>query len=516
MNKKPMSSLSDAARYQAAVSLYQSEDIAGALTTLGPLLEARKDRRADRAQALNLAAACALRLARKPDAERYWRAAIEADPRFAQAHYNLGVLLHGLGRSAQAQACYRDALAVRPDYLDAHNNLCALLKACDRFDDAEQASRAALSMLPDHPVLLHNLGTVLVELGRLAEAEAVYRKALAIEPNYADAKCKLGALLLSHGHFKEGWALFEARYDSRLSDRTALPPNVSYPQWRGESLQGKAVLVWQEQGFGDMIQFGRYLASLKALGAAWITLACAPVLHRLFGGLSGVDAVVDGDSELARAPYDYWTLPLSIAHCTGTTLDSIPTAVYLAPDSALVDKWQRKLAGLSRIKVGLVWKGHAGHGNDRHRSLPSLETLRPLLNTPAISFVSLQKGQAEAEARAFVGGAPILDAGPDIVDFADSAALISQLDLIISVDTAVAHLAGSLGTPCWVMLPATGLDWRWVRGRADSPWYPATMRLFRQPRLGEWGSVVEEVANACLQMSSGRGPTVVAPAAEAG
>lgn len=504
MDGKRSLALSGAARYQAAVSLYGSGNMLEALTTLEPLLEAGMAKRPDHAQSLNLAAACALGLDRKADAERYWRMAIEADPRFAQAHYNLGVLVHGLERWTQAQDAYRRALAIRPEYLDAHNNLCALLKTCGRFSDAEQACRQALSLLPDQPVLLHNLGTVLVELGRLAEAEAAYRRALSIDPNYADAKSKLGALLLSNGCFEQGWALFEARYDPRLTDRTALPPNVSYPQWRGESLQGKAVLVWQEQGFGDMIQFGRYLALLKARGAAWITLACAPVLHRLFGSVAGIDAVVDGNSELARAPYDYWTLPISIARYVGTTLDSIPPAVYLKPDAALVEKWRQTLSGLPGVKVGLVWKGNAAHGNDRHRSLPSLETLRPLLSVPAISFVSLQKGQAEAEARSLDGGAPVLDAGPDIVDFADSAALIAQLDLIVCVDTAVAHLAGSLGTPCWVMLPATGLDWRWVRGRADSPWYPSTMRLYRQAVAGDWAPVVEQIAEACLDVSTRR------------
>ena len=439
---------------------------------------------------------------RKADAQRYWQMAVEADPRFAQAHYNLGVLQHGAEQWAQAEASYRQALDIRPDYLDAHNNLCALLKACDRFAEAEQACRQALSVLPDRPVLLHNLGTVLVELGRLTEAEAAYRKALSIDSHYADAKSKLGALLLSTGRFNEGWAAFEARYDPQLTDRTAFPPNVSYPQWRGQSLQGKAVLVWQEQGFGDMIQFGRYLGLLKALCAAWITLACAPILHRLFSAVPDIDAVVDSNSELARAPYDYWILPLSIPHWVGTTLDWIPPAVYLKPDAELVKKWRHRLSGLARFKVGLVWKGHAGHGNDRHRSLPSLETLRPLLNLPAISFVSLQKGQAEGEAAALVGGPPVLDAVPDIVDFADSAALIAQLDLLICVDTAVAHLAGSLGTPCWVMLPATGLDWRWVRGRTDSPWYPGTMRLFRQARPGEWAPVVEQVARACMEAAA--------------
>lgn len=486
-------------RYQTAVSFYSSGNVHEALTVLDPLIESAALGGNERAQALNLAAACALRLGRKSDAERWWRMAIDADAKFAQAHYNLGVLLQGLERWGQAQACYRSALSLRADYLDVHNNLCALLKATGRLADAEAACRQALSVLPGRAVLLHNLATVLVDLGRMQEAEAAYRKALSIDPQYADAKCKLGALLLSLGRFAEGWALFEARYDPGLSDRTALPPVVGYPQWQGESLQGKAVLVWQEQGFGDMIQFGRYLAALKALGAAWITLACAPVLHRLFATVPGIDAVVDGHSELARAPYDYWTLPLSIPYRVGTVLDSIPPAAYLRPDPALAKKWRNELASLKGLKVGLVWKGHANHGNDRNRSLPSLETLRPLLNVAGVSFVSLQMGQGQDEARTLAAGPAILDAAPGIADFADSAALISELDLVISVDTAVAHLAGALGKPSWVMLPAAGLDWRWVRGRTDSPWYPQTMRLFRQTEPGQWASVIEQVAGASEQ-----------------
>lgn len=503
MDRTPFAPHAGADRYQAAVSLYSSGRVHDALAMLEALIESTTHDRAGRAQALNLAAACALRLERKADAERYWRMAIDADSHFPQAHYNLAVLLHGVARWEQAEAAYRSALALRPDYLDAHNNLCALLKACGRFSEAEAACRRALAILPDHAVLLHHLGTVLVDLGRVREAEAAYRQALALEPHYADAKCKLGALLLSLGQCEEGWTLFEARYDAGLSDRTALPPNVSYPQWQGQSLQGKAVLVWQEQGFGDMIQFGRYLALLKAQGAAWITLACAPVLHRLFATVPGIDAVVDGNAELARAPHDYWTLPLSIPYRMGTTLDSIPPAHYLRPNPDLIEKWRAKLAPLQGWKVGLVWKGHAGHGNDRNRSLASLETLRPLLNVSGMSFVSLQKGQGQTEASALAGGPPILDAAPDMADFADSAALISELDWVISVDTAVAHLAGALGKPSWVMLPAAGLDWRWVRGRADSPWYPRTMRLFRQSEPGQWGPVVEQLANACVEAAAG-------------
>jgi ADP-heptose:LPS heptosyltransferase len=180
-------------------------------------------------------------------------------------------------------------------------------------------------------------------------------------------------------------------------------------------------------------------------------------------------------------------------------VESIPSPAYLKPSAELAARWRERLAPLTGLRVGLVWKGHPGHGNDAHRSLPSLETLAPLLSLSGVSFVSLQKGQGEDEVQPLGGGRRVLDLARDIRDFADSAAVIAQLDLVVCVDTAVAHLAGGLGKPCWVLLPARGTDWRWMRERTDSPWYPGTTRLFRQSRAGDWASVVEEIAEACAE-----------------
>jgi tetratricopeptide (TPR) repeat protein len=487
--------------YQSAVSLYSSGRLREALATLEPLIESSSvDEDTHQAEALNLAAACSLGLNQKSDAESYWRRAIQVKSDYAQVHYNLGVLLHGLNRLPEAELACRRALALRADYAPAHNNLSIVLKELDRLPEAEAACRQALAICADDAAVHHNLGTILVELGRLPDAEASFRKALALQPDHVDAKCKLGALLLSTGRFEEGWQLYEARYDERLTDRHAFAPSVRYPQWRGEGLQGKSVLVWQEQGYGDMIQFGRYLSVLKAQGAAWITLACAPALHRLFGALADVDAVVDGESELARAEHDFWTLPLSIPHRVGTTLESIPFAVYLKPSGELVEKWRARFGPAKKARIGLVWKGNPAHGNDRHRSLPSLATLAPLLSVPGVSFVSLQKGQGETDVQSLEPGQSMVHAGPDIQDFADTAAIIAQLDLVICVDTAVAHLAGGLGKPCWVLLPERATDWRWMQERVDSPWYPGTTRLFRQAARGDWTATIEQVRRACLDV----------------
>ena len=260
-----------------------------------------------------------------------------------------------------------------------------------------------------------------------------------------------------------------------------------------QDLRGKAVLVWQEQGLGDMLMFGRYIPMLKAYGAAWVTLACAPALHRLFSEVSELDAVVDANCALARAEHDFWTLPLSIPRYVGTALESIPPAVYLGPPKERIEKWRARLGPASRPRIGLVWKGNPAHANDSHRSLGSLTELEPLLGVPGVRFVSLQKGAGEDEARALQAKYALTHVGTEIEDFADSAAIISQLDLVICVDTAVAHLAGTLGKPCWVMLPQHDTDWRWLRERTDSPWYPRTVRRLESDDRGPQACVHRKI-----------------------
>ena len=461
-----------------------------------PAREVQDDSHAD---ALNLAGACALAAGAQADAQQYWLRAIEARPTFAQAHYNLGVLLHSRGRHGEAIDAFRSALGIRPDYREAHHNLCVVLKELGMLADAETACRQALAKHPNDAALHHDLGTILRAQDRFDDGEAAFRTALALAPEYPDAKAKLGALLLADGRFDEGWQLFEARHDARLSDRTAFAPEVRFAQWRGEPLLGKAVLVWQEQGLGDMLMFGRYIAMLKAYGAAWVTLACAPALHRLFGEVPELDAVVDANCALARAEHDFWTLPLSIPRYVGTTLESIPAAVYLTPPIDRIDKWRTRLGPASSPRIGLVWKGNPAHANDAHRSVGSLAELEPLLRLRGVRFVSLQKGAGEEEAWASQAKYALTHLGTQIEDFADSAAIISQLDLVICVDTAIAHLAGALGKSCWVMLPQHDTDWRWLRERSDSPWYPGTVRLFRQESAGDWAPTIEAVRRACIE-----------------
>lgn len=438
-------------------------------------------------------------LHRLPEAVEAYQRAVSIHPGYAEIYSNLARALRQLKCLPEAESACRRALAIRPDLADAQFNLGNILADLDHLVDAEAAFRHALALRPGYSEAQNNLGSTLYALNRLSDAEVAYRQALTTSPNYPDARVGLAGLLLSIGKFAEGWRFYEARSDEGNAESNTIPPNVTFPQWRGEPLQGKSVVVWHEQGYGDMIQFGRYLSQLKALGAARITLAYPRELHRLFAALPYVDDVVDSAAALAELNHHFWTFPLSIPLYCGTTLETIPSALYLKAESEWVTEWRERLAPLTGHKIGVVWKGSPTHKNDRHRSLPSLATLAPLWSVPGVSFVSLQKGPAEAELTPSSRDQPIWHFGVDIKDFADTAAIIDQLDLVICVDTAIAHLAGAMGKQCWVLLADRGTDWRWMHERADSPWYPDTVRLLRKSAQGDWSGTIAQLTQACIE-----------------
>ncbi|MFM8330235.1 MAG: tetratricopeptide repeat protein [Candidatus Methylumidiphilus sp.] len=445
---------------------------------------------------LNVAGTAAYALGRVDDAERCWEIAVRICPDLADAHANLGMLLTDGGRLDQAEAAYRRALAIQPAHAVALNNLGVLLGRLERAAEAEAVYRRALAARPDYTDAFTNLGVLLATAERLGEAEDCFRQALALRPGDADAHYNLSILLLSLGRFREAWPHYEARYHPEKTKRTALPPVLPLPQWRGEALAGKSLLVWHEQGFGDEIQFCRFLPLLKKRGLARVGVVCKAALAPLLQTLDGIDAVYADASGPSFAAYDYWTLPMSIPLHLGVEAQAIPADIpYLRPLPERLAQWRVRLpeAGL---RVGLVWKGFAGHANDGRRSLPGPATLAPLWDVPGVAFVSLQKWAGEEEARQPPPGQPLTHLGSDIIDFADTAAIVAQLDLLICVDTAVAHLAGALGKPCWVLLPAIRADWRWLRGRCGSPWYPHIMRLFRQEKSEPWAVVAGRVAEA--------------------
>lgn len=437
-------------------------------------------------------------------AEAAYRQAIAKRPDYAEAHSNLGLLLKEQKRTAEAEAAYRQAIALKPGYAEGLSNLGVLLMEQKRHDEAEAAFRRAIALRPGHADAYANLGNLLQLLERPGEAETAYRKALAAKPDSADARWNLSLLLLKQGRFMEGWPEHEARFSPLRSNRKMAPPPTSLdggtilPQWQGEPLSGRSLLIWSEQGLGDEIQFVRYLNLFRTRGLKQLMLACKPPLKSLFASQNLADRVISTSEwrpEMAEK-FDFWCYPLSLPLQFSTTLENLPATIpYVRAEPARVQRWATRLPQ-SAFRVGLVWKGSPTHANDANRSLPSLASLAPLWSVPGIAFVSLQKGAGEDEAGIDLTHQALTHLGSDIDDFADSAAILSQLDLMICVDTAVAHLAGALGKPCWVLLPKYGTDWRWLEGRTDSPWYPQVMRLFRQSVDGNWDGVVSQLVEA--------------------
>ncbi len=418
-------------------------------------------------------------------AETCLRAALALAPTLAEAHANLGLALEARGALAEAAGCYHSAIAHNPTLPQTFVNLAGVLLLLRQLEDAEMACAQALRLRRDDPDTWCNLGAVYARMGLELESEEACREAIHLEPGHAKARFNLAYLLLRQGRWEEGWAQFESR-----DWYAALARQLPCPRWQGELLAGRSVLVGFEAGHGDMLQFGRYCAELKARGAGRVTLLCHPPLKRLLATLPGVDALVAFDEEVPST--DCWTPLLSLPALCQTRLDTVPaTLPYLHAETALRAAWAPHLP-TTGLRVGLVWKGNPRFENDAERSLPHLATLQPLAAVAGVSFISLQKGAGENESAPWLA----TSLGVQIHDFADTAAIVAELDLLISVDTAVAHLAGALGKPCWVLLPDYLTDWRWLTGRSNSPWYPEVMRLFRQSAGGGWGPVVEEVAAA--------------------
>lgn len=463
--------------------LYAAGAYADALALATPLLERRQR---NNVELLNLTAACARANGDLAQAEALWRRAVTVDPRFADGHCNLGLVMKDRGRLPAAETAYRRALALQPRHLLALNNLGNLLKSLHRYQEAINAYRQVIKIDSNHVGAHSNLGNLLRDLGHDEEAEASYRAALAADPEFCEARINLGELKLSQGNFREGWPLYEARWQ-----RPDMPrPATRAPQWKGEALTGKSLIVFPELGFGDEIQFVRYLSLLKARGTSHLTLVCRPVLKSVLETLPGIDRLLSADDPAAQSlpTPDYWTYLLSIPGHLDADPASIPASLpYLQALPERLEYWRPRLPA-SGFKVGLVWQGNRQHRNDHNRSLASLEILKPLWMVSDVSFVSLQNEPANAGAIPI--DQPLWSPGLDLRDFADTAAVIDLLDLVISVDTAVAHLAGALGKATWLLLPARGVDWRWRAHDQDTPWYPGVIRLFRQTPKADWTSTI--------------------------
>jgi tetratricopeptide (TPR) repeat protein len=418
---------------------------------------------------------------RLEDAAACYRAALTLKPDYLEAYNNLGETLRRQGRLDQAVACFTAAIKRKPDYLNAYNNLGNTLREQGHLDDAAICYRKILALKPDDPKACNNLGNVLKELRRMDEAVICYRKAIKLRPDFPDAHHNLALGLLARGDLTEGWAEYEWR--RKLPDGIAR--EFPQPQWFGEPADGRTLLIHAEQGFGDTIQFCRYAPLAAATGLRVIIEVPKPLV-RLLSTLPGVDRVVASGETPPH--FDVHCPMLSMPLALGTTLTTIPCpSPYLRAEAEQAATWARRLALVPGAgpRIGVVWAGNLMNKNDRRRSLdPGL--LAPLFGLNGSRFFSLQKSGT-----AMPAGLALANFTNEMNDFADTAAFIANLDLVISVDTAVAHLAAALGKPVW-LLDRFYPDWRWLLDRRDSPWYP-TMRIYRQPRAGDWAAVRAEV-----------------------
>ena len=471
-----------------------------ALEQLGRLEDAVTEYRAAIARAPGLASAhanCASalrRLRRYDEALAMCDRAVALDVDFAAGHANRGNVLRELGRPVDALAAYDRAIELAPNFAAAYSNRGLALRDLGRFADALVSCDRAIALHAGFADACNNRGTVLSDLGRDDEAIAAFERAIALAPGDANYRFNQSLTLLAAGQYRQGWALHESRWRSAQLNQVKLPPGRP---WRGDApIDGKTILVLSEQGLGDSLQFCRYVPLLAARSN--VILRVEWPLVRLLSGLAGARHVVATGEPLP--PFDAWIPMLSLPLAFNTEVGTIPADVpYLRADPRAVAAWRARLAGLPGRKIGLVWAGASRPDQpranyvDQRRSI-ALDLFAPLASVADVCLVSLQKGNAAARAATKPSGMVVHDWTAELTDFADTAALVEALDLVISVDTSVVHLAGALGRPVWV-LNRYDQCWRWLRDRTDSPWYP-TARLFRQHAPGEWSGAIDDVVDA--------------------
>jgi Flp pilus assembly protein TadD len=443
-------------------------------------------------EALNWHGLACLQQKKYEAADQSLRRALAVNPKQSQVRNNLGISLYEQGRVAEAHDCFLTALIHDPSYVNARVNLANTLRLLGHAQEARVHIEQLLLADPDSVELLNNLGTVLQDLGEALPARQILERAVAIAPASPQARWNLALSQLLLGDYGHGWENFEARWDGCANLRGAYDKPAKLA-WRGESLAGKRILLWAEQGFGDSLQFIRFADRLQQSGATVIVEA-QPELARLLASAPGVAQVVARGAALP--PYDFHCPLMSLPYRLGIAdLAAVGRTAYLTPDPAQSSHWKTQLARFPGRRIGLAWAGKSRLQNaelaaiDARRSV-KLQQLAVIIETADCSFFSLQKGPQADEIRA--AGLPLHDFSAAWGDFADTAAFIVNLDLVITVDTAIAHLAGALGKPVW-LLNRRDTCWRWLLERADSHWYP-TLRQFRQTRGGDWESVVAAVA----------------------
>lgn len=475
---------------------------------------------------------------RHTEAIESYEQAIELKPDFAQAYYNLGNTLRSCGRLAEAVGNYRQAVRLKDDYPAAHVNLAMTLKDLGRTDEAVENYAQTMRLKPEYPEAHNNLGIALKELGRLEEAVKSYAEAIRLRPDYAEAHSNMGIalhtqgehgralesferaielkpeyaeahwnrslVLLLKGRFKEGWEEYRWRRRTNLA-AFAYPHSLDKPLWGGGPFVGKRLLIHYEQGLGDNLQFVRYLPMVKRLGGT-VIFETPKSMHGLMKPFKGIDELVEASPDTPPdVEFDAYASLMDLPGIFGTTLDTIPAEVpYIHADPAKVEQWRDRFAG-EGLKVGLVWGGRPTGPNEvlslQHRSC-GLEHFARLADICGVVLYGLQKGPAAAQVGQLSRQIIVSNLAEQSEDFADTAAAVENLDMVISIDTSVAHLAGAMGKPVWVLLK-TDADWRWLLDRDDNPWYP-TMRLFRQRQAGDWSDVLSRVADELSELVAAR------------
>jgi tetratricopeptide (TPR) repeat protein len=466
-------------------------------------------------------------LGRYADALLSWQHALELDPQHGEAAYRCGMLLHEAQRLEEALSYFDIGKKARPDHVAILQGRASCLRSLKRFEEGladamradaldpadpissniagnallglyrpEEALRwfdKALALQPSSAEIMLNKAGALIEVRRFEEALATYDHAAAVDPNNAKCVYYRSHLQLLTGHFEAGWQGREARW--KVSGLPIIYPRFSQPMWLGnENIEGKTVLIYGDEGLGDTLQFARYVPMLVARGAR-VILVVLDALHLLLSEIPGIEQCRPYFSAGFPTTFDLYCPLMSLPLAFGTSLETIPPAEYLppfAPDR--VRAWEDRLGPHDRLRVGLVWSGNPNHSNDRHRSV-RLPTMARLFDIGA-TFVSLQKDPRPHDKAFLTERNDIVDLTAHLTDFEETAALISCLDIVITVDTSVAHLAATLGRPTWILLPYLP-DWRWLVDRDDSPWYPAA-RLFRQTATRDYGSVLERVRSELL------------------
>ena len=403
---------------------------------------------------------------------------------------NLGNAFQKQGKLEKSVQAYQKAIQIQPGYAEAYFNLGNSLREQGELEQSTQALQKAVQIQPDYAEAYFNLGNSLREQGKLKESTQALQKAIQIQPDYADAHFNLAMLLLLQGQFVEGWEKYEWRWDSSLKSQKR---NFKRPLWDGTSLSSKSILIYAEQGFGDSIQFARYIDLFP--DTTTIIVACQPELKSLLKSIKRIDTLVTKGEDIPN--FDFHAPIVSLPHIFGTVLETIPAKIpYLYPDKnpdfSFLSDDERDL------KVGIAWAGSPTHINDRNRSI-SLNNFKCLLDIKGCEFFSLQVGEHHRDIKQCGYSRIIKDLGKQFTNFHHTASVILQLDLVISVDTAVVHLAGALGKPVWTLLPFIP-DWRWMLNRLDSPWYPS-MTLFRQRKRGDCHSVLQEIRLTLTQYS---------------